>query len=122
MNEKFFNGAKAVSEKLSLKILTAVFFLFSFAFAARAVVEFKSFSSYTTVTGLITAVINWFLSITAGVTVLLLIIGGIYYLTAFGDEERMRQGKKIITYAVYGLIIVLISYSVVTTVNAIIFN
>lgn len=95
---------------------------FTAIFPARAAVVFDKISTYATVKDLVEAISNWFLSIVAGVAILFLIVGGIYYLTAYGDENRMQEGKKIITYTIYGLIIILISYSVVTTLNAIIFG
>lgn len=110
---------------LSAKVFLAAFVFMAvvpFAHAAGNTIIFNSTTSYTTVNDLVTAVVNWFLSVTAGITIFFLIIGGVYYLTAFGDDKRMQEGKKIITYAVYGLILILISYSVVNTINAIIFN
>jgi len=44
-------------------------------------------------------VTNWILSFASGITILFLIIGGIYYLTSAGDDKQMEEGKKIINYA-----------------------
>lgn len=111
-----------VNKKLLLKILFTVFISTFAAAFAQAVLTFPSTTGYTTLNDLVVAVVNWFLSVTAGVAIFFIIIGGIYYLTAFGDDKRMQEGKKIITYAVYGLILILVSYSIVTTINAIIFS
>ncbi len=62
-------------------------------------------------------VINWLLGISAGLAVLFIIIGGIYYITAAGDESKIEIGKKMITYAIYGLLIVGASYAIVLTVS-----
>lgn len=113
---------KTGTKNLFLKIFLVSFFSAIFVFPAKAVITFNSTTQYNTVNELTTGVVNWFLSVTAGITIFFLIIGGIYYLTAFGDEKRMQEGKKIITYAIYGLVIILISYSVVTTLNSIIFS
>ncbi|MFH1048613.1 MAG: hypothetical protein V1732_03030 [Patescibacteria group bacterium] len=113
---------KIGAKDLFLKVFLVIFLSIVFVFPAQAAIVFNSTTSYNTVNELTTGVVNWFLSITAGVTIFFLIIGGIYYLTAFGDEKRMQEGKKIITYAIYGLVLILISYSVVTTLNAIIFD
>jgi len=117
-----FKLIKTGTINLFLKVSAVIFVSTVFAFSSKAAVVFPPTSSYSTVNALVTGVINWFLSITAGVTIFFLIIGGIYYLTAFGDEKRMEEGKKIITYTIYGLVLILISYSVVTTLNAIIFS
>lgn len=125
---------KSISRNFLAKVFLSVFILFSLVSAANAAdcpppgdpaynpLCFPNTGARDNVNDLVTAVINWFLSITAGVAIFFLIIGGVYYLTAFGDEKRMEEGKKIITYAIYGLILILISYSVVTTLNTIIFS
>lgn len=106
------------------KKLTALFiiYLLSIATSAKAGVVFDPLSSYTSIDDVVGGVTNWVLGITAGVTVLFLIVGGIYYITAAGDEKQMGEGKKIVNYAIIGLIVILISYSVVLTLNAIIFD
>lgn len=64
--------------------------------------------------------IDWLLSIAAGLTILFLIIGGIYYVTAAGDDNQMTTAKTIITYSIVGLFFILISYSIVLAVNKLI--
>ena len=69
---------------------------------------------------IIAGIIDWLLSIAAGLTILFLVVGGIYYVTAAGDENQMTSAKTIITYSIMGLLFILISYSIVITVNKII--
>lgn len=71
---------------------------------------------------LVANITNWLLAILSGVAILVLIIGGITYITAEGEQDRIDRGKRIITYAIFGLAVVLVSYSIVLTVNAIIFG
>lgn len=61
-------------------------------------------------------IIDWLLEITAGLAILFIIIGGILYVTAEGDEQRMTMAKNIITYAIFGLLIIIISYSIIKTI------
>ena len=61
-------------------------------------------------------VINWLLGISTGIAVLFMIIGGIYYITAAGDESQMETAKKILKYAIIGIFVVGISYAIVKTV------
>lgn len=117
-----FKIFKIGANNLFLKVFSAILLSTIFVFPAQAAITFDPTSNYPTVNALADGVANWLLSITAGVTIFFLIIGGIYYLTAFGDDKRMQEGKKIITYAIYGLVLILISYSVITTLNAIIFD
>lgn len=112
----------SVKKMFLAKTALTVFLSASLAFSAKADVIFNNTSSYNDVNKLVEGISNWFLSITAGLTILFLIIGGIFYLTAAGDDKRMEEGKKIITYTIVGLVLILISYSIVTTLNSIIFD
>lgn len=78
-----------------------------------------SISSFGELTASIT---NWLLSIASFLAIFFLIIGGLYYITALGDTRQMEEAKKIITYVVIGLIVILISYTLVLTLNKIIFG
>ncbi len=64
------------------------------------------------VQNLVDTIINWLLGLASLIVILFLIIGGVMYFGSSGDEERINQAKKIITYTIVGLIIILISYSV----------
>lgn len=66
---------------------------------------------------IIVRIINFLLSVAAGLAILFLIIGGIYYVTAGGNDQQMTTAKSMLTYAVIGLVFILISYSIVITVN-----
>ena len=57
------------------------------------------------------SVINYFLIIAGVVAVLSLIYGGILYIASAGETEKAEQGKKTITGAIIGIIIIVLSYS-----------
>lgn len=46
----------------------------------------------------------------------IIIYGGFLYVTAAGQEEQASKGKKSVTYAVIGIILILGSYAIVNTV------
>lgn len=46
--------------------------------------------------------------------VVVIIVAGIWYVTAYGDPGRLKRAKEILGYAVTGLVIVILAYSVVT--------
>ncbi|MFA4817692.1 MAG: pilin [Parcubacteria group bacterium] len=50
-------------------------------------------------------VLNFLLSVTGIVAIIGLIVGAIFYLTSYGDEERMEKGKKILVASVIGIIV-----------------
>lgn len=63
-------------------------------------------------------VIKWILGILALVAVVLIIYGGIIWMTAAGNVQRIEKAKRIIIDAVIGLVVVLISWAIVTFVVA----
>lgn len=63
---------------------------------------------------------NALLALAAGIGIMFLIIGGIRYLRSWGDTEQITKAKNMITYVVLGLVIILVSYSVIVTIDAII--
>lgn len=52
-------------------------------------------------------VLTFLLTIIGILAIIMLIIGGIMYLTAAGDEDRIDQGKKIVKYALIGITVAL---------------
>jgi hypothetical protein len=53
------------------------------------------------------------------IALLLLVIAGVVYITAAGNEEKIKQAKKIITGTIIGLGIALVAYSLLVTVSEI---
>lgn len=92
------------------------------AYNAGAEVNFANPTTTNTTEELVTSIVNWLLGITSAVVIIFLVYGGIMYITSSGDENQIEKSKKIITYAIIGLFLVLVSYSVVTTLNNIIFG
>jgi hypothetical protein len=67
----------------------------------------------------ITLIINYLLGILGLVAVAFLIYAGVLMVTAGGSEEQIGKARKIITYAVIGIVIILLSYTIVTFVTSI---
>lgn len=61
-------------------------------------------------------VTNFFLGFLGLIAVLFVIYGGFLYVTSGGNNDKVDQGKKIITYAVIGIFIILASFALVNTV------
>lgn len=61
-------------------------------------------------------IVNFALGFLGLIAVIIVIYGGVLYVTAAGEEERTQTGKKAITYAVIGLLIILGSYAFVNTI------
>lgn len=63
-------------------------------------------------------VLNFLLSIVGILGIIMLVIGGIMYLTAAGNEERIETGKKIVTYSIIGILVALASLVIVSQIAA----
>lgn len=61
-------------------------------------------------------IINYFLGFLGIVAVIMVIYGGVTYVTAGGKDESIQNAKKIIMYSIVGIIIILLSFAVVNTI------
>ena len=59
---------------------------------------------------------NWLLGFVSMIAVLVVIWGGINYLTAAGDEDRVKTAKRIIKYGLMGVVIAGFAYAIVTVI------
>lgn len=59
----------------------------------------------------------WVLGIAGSIALFALIVGGIMYITSAGDEQKIATAKKIFNFTVIGLILILISYSIIVTLT-----
>jgi len=69
---------------------------------------------------IINGITVWLLGIAAALAILFIVVGGIYYVTAGGDERRMETAKTTITYAIWGIFIIGIAYAIVVVINNVI--
>ncbi len=61
----------------------------------------------------ITNVLLWIVGVVA---VIVLIIGGLMYITSAGDTEKTKRAKDAILYAVVGIVIAALAYAIVNFV------
>jgi len=61
--------------------------------------------------------ITWVLLLVGGLAVLFVIYGGVLYITSAGNKERVEQAKQTLTYAVIGLIVIVLSKVIVNLVT-----
>ena len=60
-------------------------------------------------------IVNFALSFLGLVSTVIIIYGGVMYVLSRGDEEMATKGKKAISYAVVGIVIILASFAIVNT-------
>jgi len=114
---KFFFGVIA-GFVISIFVITAITFFISPTALAQVTIK----SGLGATFGLGTAdlettiirVVQWVLGFLGLVAVIFIIYGGVVWMTAGGNADKVTKAKKIITRAVIGLIIVLLSWAIVT--------
>src|SRR3990167_9463751 len=66
---------------------------------------------------------NTIISIAAGalvgISVMMLVVGGLHYITSAGNENLIQAAKKIITYSIAGLVVVTLAFVIIKTVATI---
>jgi len=67
-------------------------------------------------------VLTFLLSIVGILAIIFIVIGAIMYLTAYGDEDKTKTGKKIITYSLIGIAVALAALILVEQVGTLIGN
>ncbi len=65
---------------------------------------------------------NLLLYASGSVAVLILVIGGVMYVTSLGKDDQVDQAKKLIQYAIMGLLAVILAYAAVTNIIDLIFR
>lgn len=68
----------------------------------------------TDVAKIIGTIIDWVLLLVGGITVLFIIYAGVLYVTAAGNKDRIEKAKQTLTYAVIGLIVVILAGFIVS--------
>ncbi len=68
---------------------------------------------------LITVIIQILLIVAASVAVIFLMWGGYKYVIARGNEEATEAAKKTITSSIWGLVIIVMAYAIVTIIAAV---
>ena len=67
-------------------------------------------------------VTNWILGFVSIIATLIVIYGGVLYLTAAGNEEMVEKAKKTMSYGVIGVVICGLAYAIVIVVSTVILS
>lgn len=69
--------------------------------------------AFCTASAVATVAINLLLGLSGVVSVIFLMLGGFWYLTAAGNEEQAEKGRKVLTNAIIGLVVIIMSFALV---------
>lgn len=72
--------------------------------------------SQPSVAAVITDVVVFLAGIVAALSVLMIVISGIMYITSQGDTARLDRAKSYLLYAVIGLIVAILSWVIVNSI------
>ncbi|MGB3024167.1 MAG: hypothetical protein WBB39_05180 [Candidatus Saccharimonadales bacterium] len=67
--------------------------------------------------GIFKTVTNILLFIVGAIAVIMLIVGGIQYVTSGGDQSRVTSAKNTILYAIVGIVVAVLAYAAVNFVT-----
>lgn len=75
------------------------------------------FANSKTLMGLLTEILKYLLYLAGAIAVLFIVIGGFQYITSSGDEEQAEKGRKTLTNAIIGLVVVIMSYAIIQIIT-----
>ena len=67
-------------------------------------------------TEIVQSILNWIFGIIGIVAVVMIIIGGINFMTSAGDPGKVKKGKDTILYGIIGLVVALLAFAIVNFV------
>lgn len=71
------------------------------------------------ITAVILALVNWFAWLVAVLAVVYGLRGGYLYITSAGNEKRLEEAKKSIIYTMVGVVVAVMSFSIIAITRAI---
>ncbi len=74
------------------------------------------FPKYCTVAVVVRSALNILFGLSGAAAVLFIVIGGFQYMASAGNQEIADKGKKTLTYAVIGLVVIILATTIVNIV------
>ena len=109
-------GAVALATGEMVLLSSRVFALDPKAAVQKGVTEAGGTSTGPKLDTLIQNIINILLYVIGAVAVIMIVIGGIEYVTSAGDPAKTKKAKDTILYSVVGLVVALLAYAIVNFV------
>lgn len=92
------------------KIIFVLLIIFlALPFIVGAQIEIENPLKYGTIPEIIQAFANFIFWLAIPITSLMVVIGGVMFMTSSGKPEKVEQAKKLLLYSVIGLAIILLS-------------
>ncbi|OGZ36270.1 MAG: hypothetical protein A3D38_01210 [Candidatus Portnoybacteria bacterium RIFCSPHIGHO2_02_FULL_40_23] len=100
----------------NFKKISIIFFIIVFSFLVNMNFVFADDLPSEKVEGVLIRAINWLAGILATVAVLMVLGGGVVWVTAGGEEERVKTARKWLTAGLIGLAVSLAAVIIVNVV------
>jgi hypothetical protein len=78
---------------------------------------FKPLTRFTSIGEFAVGVINFAIAIIGALALLFIIIGGVRMVVSAGNESAIKAGKKTVTWAVIGLVVALLSFTLISALE-----
>ena len=110
--------AKKILSLASLQIASLVWPVAALAVEDNTkIVPEETLGKITDIVAIIRAVVQFILVVAFVLAFIMLLIGGIRWITAGGDEKGVAGARNMITAALIGLVIVLVAYAIILLVE-----
>ncbi|MDD4351455.1 MAG: hypothetical protein PHU71_00530 [Candidatus Gracilibacteria bacterium] len=76
-----------------------------------------SISQYTNLSGLVIQIVNFALGFVGIIAIIMVILGGFWYLTAAGKEDQAKKGLQTLMYALVGIVLISMAFVIVNAVT-----
>lgn len=76
--------------------------------------------SDTSIGAIIVRALNYLLPLLGGVALVMVIYGGVLFITSSGDPEKLTKAKQTLLWAIIGIIIIVLSYAIVVSLSKVI--
>ncbi|MFH1392677.1 MAG: hypothetical protein ABIG90_03385, partial [bacterium] len=67
-------------------------------------------TNYQQISTLISTITRWFQGIVMAIAIIMIIYGGVLYITAGGSEDQTKKAQSLLTYALIGIAVVLLAW------------
>lgn len=67
-------------------------------------------------------ILSWMVGMAAGLAVLMIVIGGLQIILSGGNDSKIGEGKKRVTEAIYGLLLLVFSATILYFLNSYFFK
>lgn len=107
---------KKITTKIKFSLLGVIFSLIPALASAQVPNPLKA----GTFTELIASISDFLLNIGGALATLMILYGGFLYVTSAGDEQKVKAAHQTLTYAIVGLVVVIIGKGFIYVIQDII--